>query len=232
VAILALFATVEARAATLTIYQVSGRQFTDLNGGSPSDGTLSWEFPGSALLAQNISTGTVRRFAFEFPLSGIPTNAVVLSAFFSAAEQTDAGGGSVIYARPGNGTVDLGDLFDFSNLVGGSSSGAGNGIVGPVNLDLTAYVQSLVTANAGYLALSFSPLPSIPDAAYSIQNFDNAGPQIDPRLVVTFEVPEPSSLVLASLGLVGLLNGCRRRRHHGHAKLLTQLSSRSPSGDR
>jgi hypothetical protein len=203
----------------ISIYQSSGRQFDDLNGGSPTDGTLSGEFPATSLFAQRSSSVTTRRFGLEFSLASLPVNALITSAVFTAAENADAGGGSLIYGRAGNGTVDVADLFDFTNLLGGIGSGAGNGVLANVNLDVTTFVQSLVTSNETYLALSFAPAETSTNASFSIRNFDGNGPQIDPRLTINYEiVPEVNSLVLLATASTLLLGIASHRRRHSSRK--------------
>jgi len=222
----------QASAATLSVTQVSGRQFTDLNGGSPADGSLSGEFPSSTLIAQRSAGGTTRRFGFEFPISAIPFGAAVTSATFTAAESTDTGGGSAIYARPGDGIVSESDLFDFSTLVGGVASGAGNGLVGGVSVDVTAVVQALAAASESFLVLSFHPDESSSNGSYSLQNFDGGGAAIDPQLTISYTVPEPSSLALAAIGAAGILTASKRRRAKTSAKrIVWKVSTAAPDAE-
>ncbi len=198
----------------VSITQVSGRQFTDLNGGAPSDGTLSGEFPASALVSKGSAGAVTHRFGFEFPLTVIPMGATVTSATFTAAETFDNGGGSAIYGRAGDGVIDLGDLFDFSNLLGNASSGAGNGTTtGGVSLDVTSIVQGLLAGSQSYLVLSLSP--GATNGEYRISNFDGSGSNIDPKLSVSYvtTVPEVSSFLLVGLVTAGVFAARFACRH-------------------
>ncbi|MGE0538503.1 MAG: formylglycine-generating enzyme family protein [Pirellulales bacterium] len=220
-----------APAEMLSVTQVSGRQWTDLNGGSPSDGTLSGELVGGSLHARIHSGVVTHRFGFEFPISALPSSAVVSSAVFSAWETIeDTGGGSLVYGRAGDGTVSTADLFDFTILVGGVASGAGNGVIGPVTVDVTAIVQTLVSAAESFLVLSFKPddgqLAS--SGAFRMQNFDSGGPNIDPRLTIVYTVPEPSTGILLAAGITVLVTINRRRR--GWKTLMTTTGPSISSG--
>jgi hypothetical protein len=203
--------TAAADLVTISITQASAGQLIDPNGGSPTDGVFTNVGTVGGTLTVTESPGSiVERFGLEFSLAAIPSNATVTSAVFSASEVYDGGLLSEIYAFVGSGVVGVSDLFNTSNLVGTSSNGPGNGILDPTfPLNVTTFVQSLISSHSTFLGLAFSasPTPRGRFAGYGIYNGDNAGPNIDPTLAITYDtaaVPEASAF--AAMALVTLFS--------------------------
>jgi hypothetical protein len=150
----------------------------------------------------------------EFDISGVPQGAVItavtLGLFFNNTPAFGIGSG-VLHGYAGNGSVEGADLGTNNLLLSFLVPTLGNQFA----LDLavqTSFLQGLV--DAGELFAGFALRNETPGGGvFSIYTIDWGDPTVHPTLTVEFQaVPEPASLMLFGMGLVGIGLRLRRRK--------------------
>jgi hypothetical protein len=162
--------------------------------------------------------GSSSRIAMEFALSGISNAETIESATFSA---TSFGGerreGLLQYALfgyPGSGILELWSGTEGQLLAGPFEYDIDLSSPGLINIDVTAFVKSMVSAGGGYAGFVFRDVNTPPNFATDrqlivVQDSPLWGGDVPPSLSVTL-VPEPAGPLLCALG--ALAYGLRRRR--------------------
>jgi len=132
-----------------------------------------------------------RSFAIEFDLSGLPNGATVTSAILTFTETTDSVDPGImpasLYGYAGYGATDAGgngivDDTVFNTLLSNQIGLVGDGRVGTTSVDVTAFVQDLVTASRSFAGFYVESL----FGEYYIHSSEAADPAVRPRLDVQF----------------------------------------------
>lgn len=178
------------------------------------DGRDNHPFPG--LIVEN-------RIVSEIdlsPLAGYDVSSLTAKIQFDVVQVTDFAPNVLVYGYTGHSAIDSTDFSPASPTLCGSMTAA----VGTVSVDCTAWLQSLVTANASFAGILITIDPtSLPDRTttagdteYGIvsNSADSGNPVVlivDGTQVATPE-PASSTMALTGLLLITIATFKRRRR--------------------
>jgi hypothetical protein len=179
------------------------------------DNALTVSAPPTDLLPE--SGGVEERAGTEFALIFLPSDITITSATLdlTLVSSLPAGDGAIVHGYTGNGAIEVADLNNVVNMVGGFAGP----LAGTFAVDIDpAFLQSLVNSSSAFAGFAVWGAPGVGNSiAFTLFGTSASIPLSErPTLQIEYEtaseVPEPTSILLVASGAVMLCNSGKKRR--------------------